>query len=173
MHMNIFEVFKARRSVRAYRDTPVEQEKLDQILEAANQAPSAGNLQAYEIYKVTRPDLRAGLKRAASSQEFLEQAPIVLVFCANAGRSRGKYGARGMELYCIQDATIACTFAMLAAAGLGLSTVWVGAFDETETSRLLALPAGHRPVALLPVGYAAEQPRERGRRALSDLVHET
>jgi len=169
--MEVLEVIKARRSVRAYRDVPVEADKLEQILTAVNQAPSAGNLQAYEVYVVERPELRKGLRQAAFDQEFLDQAPIVLVFCAHAARSVGKYGRRGEELYCLQDATIACTFAMLAATALGLSTVWVGAFDETEVSRILGLTPNHRPIAMLPVGYSADHPRNRGRRSLSDLVH--
>jgi nitroreductase len=170
--MEVFEAIKARRSVRAYRDEPVEKEKLDRILEGLNQAPSAGNLQAYEVYRVVHPDLRRKLSKAAQDQQFVCQAPVVLVFCAHAARSAGKYGARGRQLYCVQDATIACTYAMLAATALGLSSVWVGAFDETNVARVLGLPADHRPVAILPIGYAAEQPRTRGRRSLADLVHE-
>jgi nitroreductase len=77
-----------------------------------------------------------------------------------------------MSLYCIQDATIACTFAMLAATALGLSTVWVGAFNEDQVREIIHAPAGHRPVAMLPIGYAAEVPRIRPRRKLNDLVHQ-
>jgi nitroreductase len=172
MRMEVFEAIATRRSVRAYRDEPVEPDKLDRILESLNQAPSAGNLQAYQVYRVTHPDLRRGLSQAAYDQQFVSQAPVVLVFCAHGARSAGKYGVRGVELYCIQDATIACTFAMLAATALGLSSVWVGAFDETRVGRILGLPSDHRPVVILPIGYAAEHPRSRARRSLADLVHE-
>ena len=169
--MEFFDALKARHSVRAYADTPVEAEKLDQILEAVNFAPSAGNLQALEVYIVTRADQRSELVAAASGQDFLKQAPVVLVFCAHAARSAERYGKRGIGLYCIQDATIACTYAMLAASALGLSTVWVGAFNEGKVGRIINVPQAHRPVAMLPIGYAAEEPRIRGRRSLSDLVH--
>lgn len=169
--MEFFEVLKARHSVRAYVDTPVEDEKLDKILEMTNRAPSAGNLQAFEIYVVKEADHRSQLVSAASGQDFLAQAPVVLVFCAHAARSAQKYGQRGAELYCLQDVSIACTYAMLSATALGLSTVWVGAFDEASVSRNLNLPPSHRPVAMLPVGYAAVKPRDCGRRNLNDLVH--
>ena len=169
--MEFFDALKARHSIRAYADTPVEAEKLDRILEAVNRAPSAGNLQAFEIYLVTRADQRADLVAAASGQDFLAQAPLVLVFCAHAARSAERYGKRGIGLYCIQDTTIACTYAMLAATALGLSTVWVGAFDENAVSRIIDLPQAHRPVAMLPIGYAAEEPRIRGRRSLADFIH--
>ncbi len=169
--MEFFDALKARHSVRAYADTPVEAEKLVQILDMVNLAPSAGNLQAFEVYIVTRADQRSELVAAASGQDFLKQAPVVLVFCAHAARSEKKYGKRGIELYCLQDATIACTYAMLAATALGLSTVWVGAFNESEVGCIIDAPQAHRPVAMLPIGYAAEEPRIRGRRSLSDLVH--
>jgi nitroreductase len=170
--MDFFDVVNQRRSIRAYISKPVEPEKLQQILQAVNKAPSAGNLQAYEVYLVCDDKLKTSLVTAAGDQEFLAQAPIVLVFCAHANRSAMRYMERGVDLYCVQDATIACTFAMLAATALGLSTVWVGAFDENQVQRIISAPQAHRPVAMLPIGYAAESPRIRSRRSLSDLVHQ-
>ena len=169
--MEFFEALKTRRSVRAYADTPVEDKKLDEILEAIKRAPSAGNLQAFEVYVVTRPEQRKALAVAALGQNFISQAPLALVFCAHADRSSQKYGKRGADLYCLQDATIACTYAMLAVTALGLSSVWVGAFDESKVSDIINAPRAHRPITMLSIGYAAEEPRIQGRRSLSDLVH--
>lgn len=169
--MDFFDVVKERHSIRAYQPGAVEPEKLQQILQVVNCAPSAGNLQAYEVYLVEDAERKHALVKAGYDQEFLSQAPLVLVFCAHAARSEGRYGRRGVELYCIQDATIACTFAMLAATALGLSTVWVGALDEEAVRKLIGAPQAHRPVAMLPVGYAAERPRNRPRRSLEDLIH--
>jgi nitroreductase len=97
---------------------------------------------------------------------------VVLIFCAHPARSQEKYSERGVGLYCIQDATIACTFAMLAAKALGLDTVWVGAFDEVQVSKIAHIPTDLRPVVMLPIGYAGRVPSVRPRRALGDLVHE-
>jgi nitroreductase len=169
--MDFFATLRARHSIRAYTDTPVEAEKLEQILEAVNLAPSAGNLQAFEVYFVTCADQRRQLAAAAFGQDFLAQAPVVLIFCTHGARAEKKYGKRGTELYCLQDTTIACTYTMLAATALGLSTVWVGAFNEEAVCRCLNLPDTFRPVAMLPIGYAAEEPRIRPRRILSELVH--
>jgi len=169
--MEFFDVVKERHSIRAYNAEPIEPEKLQQILEAINRAPSAGNLQAYEVYLICDANRKTALAKAAYDQEFLIQPPMVFVFCAHADRSADKYEKRGIELYCVQDATIACTFAMLAAAALGLSTVWVGAFDEDEVRRAIGGPQDHRPVAILPVGYPAESPQTRSRRSLNDIVH--
>jgi nitroreductase len=168
--MDYFDIIKARRSIRIFKDIQVEPEKLQAILEAANIAPSAGNLQGYELYLVTKPEQRQALVKAALGQEFLAQAPIDLVFCANPQRSGVKYGPRGRGLYCVQDATIACTYAMLAATALGLSTVWVGAFDDEGVRSAVGIPADLLPVAVLPVGYAAESPAARPRRPLEQIV---
>src|SRR3990172_61730 len=100
--MAFFEVVKARHSIRAFADKPVEPEKLQAILEAVNRAPSAGNLQAYETYAVTDCTRLKALARASLGQEFVAQAPLVLVFCANPVRSAARYAQRGASLYCVQ-----------------------------------------------------------------------
>lgn len=168
--MEFQELIRARRSVRAFEDRPVEAEKLNAILEAANLAPSAGNLQAYEIYKVTSARVRAALARAAD-QPFVAQAHVVLVFFANPGRSARKYGARGRNLYALQDATIAAAYAQLAITDLGLASVWVGAFNDAAVTAAVGAPGDWVPVAILPIGYAAESPAPSPRRSLSELVH--
>jgi nitroreductase len=171
--MEFFDVVAARKSVRAFADRVLEEEKLRRILDAANQAPSAGNLQAYEIFVVRKASDRKELARAALGQDFLAGASLSLVFCARPGRAAPQYGQRGIRLYAIQDATIACTYAMLAATALGLSTVWIGAFRDDEVRRAIRASDDALPVAILPIGYAAETPEPTQRRALDDLVHET
>lgn len=169
--MEFFEVIRNRRSIRLFQDRPVEEEKIQAVLEAANAAPSAGNLQAYEIYLVKEPSARARLASTLPRMEFFADVPAVLVFCANPERAVIRYSDRGRSLYALQDATIACTHAMLAATALGLATVWVGAFSEQAVTQALNLPAALRPVALLPLGYPGETVEARPRRTLKDLVH--
>jgi nitroreductase len=168
--MEFFNAVRARRSVRAFSAQPVETKKLQQILDAANRAPSAGNLQAYAIYAVTKHAALNALVGAARGQEFIAQAPVALVFCSDPARSAQRYTQRGISLYCIQDATIACAYAQLAATALGLASVWVGAFDEDAVRQAIGVGNELRPVAILPIGYAAEEPAQRTRRAQSDLV---
>jgi nitroreductase len=170
--MDIFELVKARRSVRAYESRAVEEGKLEQILETANRAPSAGNLQAYVILVVRSAATKQALVRAALGQDFIAQAPVVLAFFAHRLMSASKYKQRGAELYSVQDATVACAYAQLAAAALGLGSVWVGAFDDTEVARILRAKPEWRPVALLPVGYPAESPEPTQRRAVEELAKE-
>ncbi len=169
--MKFEEAVKSRRSVRAYESKDVEEEKLRKILELTNLAPSAGNLQSYKVFVVKNEEKRVELARAAFGQDFLTQAPVVLVFCADPEKSASRYGERGRELYSLQDATIACTFAMLAATALGLGSCWVGAFDEEDVKRVLGIEeSGLRPIALLPVGYPGEKPYPTPRRKLEEMV---
>ena len=168
--MEFFEVIGRRRSVRAYSAKPVEEEKLKRIFEAANLAPSAGNLQAYQVHVFRKQDKKEALARAAFDQTFMIEAPVCLIFCADPARSASKYGERGAELYCVQDATIAGTFAMLAAADMGLATVWVGAFDEEKVRKVVGVESV-RPVAMFAVGYPAEEPEPTSRRAIEEIFH--
>ncbi len=170
--MDFFEIVHARHSIRAFQDAPVEEAKLSAILETANQAPSAGDLQAYEIYLVRDRERRLALARASLEQWFVSEAPLALVFCAHPARASRRYGQRGVRLYAVQDATIACTFAMLAATAQGLATCWVGAFDDDGVRRAIGAPESLLPVAILPIGYPGEQPEPTPRRRLKDLVHE-
>jgi nitroreductase len=168
--MDYFEAVKTRHSVRAFQKKPVEEEKIRRIIEAINLAPSAGDLQAYEVIVVKDPMLKDKLAKAAFGQSFLSEAPVCFVFVTYPERSSKKYGRRGSELYCIQDASIVTTYAMLAATALGLSSTWVGAFDEEAAARALGVMKGKSPVAILPIGYAAESPESTPRRPVSDIA---
>ena len=170
--MDYFDIVDSRRSVRVFAQIPIEEHKIQKILVTANRAPSAGNLQAYEIYVVRETSVRSALAHASLDQGFIAAAPIVLVFCAHPARSELRYRERGIHLYAVQDATIACTFAMLASTALGLSSVWVGAFDNEGVQNAICVPHTLLPVAILPIGYPAEEPEMRPRRKLNDIVHE-
>ncbi len=169
--MDFFEVVKTRQSIRAYQDKPIEPGQLQQVLDTINCAPSAGNLQGYEVYLVTKRDVMQALARSTSGQDFITQAALALVFCAHPARSVQRYRERGTTLYCVQDATIACAYAQLAVTALGLASVWVGAFNEEAVRGAIGVGSDLRPVAFLPIGYAAETPERRSRRALVELVH--
>jgi nitroreductase len=170
--MDFREVIESRFSVRSFQSTPVEDAALQGILEAANNAPSAGNLQAYEIVVIRDAERKKQLAQASLEQWFIAQAPVVVVFLANPDRNRSKYGSRGAELYSLQDTTIACAYAQLAATAAGLGTCWIGAFDEDAVRRVVVAPAAWRPMAILPIGIPAEAAGPRERRAPNDLVHQ-
>ena len=161
---------KQRRSIRAFDKRKLDDCVLDAILEACDLAPSSGGLQTFEIYTVENQEKRIKLVAAARDQAFVADAPLLLVFCANPSRSVHKYGERS-QLFSVQDATIAAAYAQLAVYSLGLTTVWTGASDENRVSEIFDLPEGHRPVAMLPIGYPAEVPKEKTTRGPRDLIH--
>ena len=153
---DFFETVRHRHSVRKYyADMPVEEEKLHAILEMACAAPTAGDLQSYRIIAVKEANTREALCQATKDQDFLCEAPVNLVFCADTERAEQEYGVRGKELYAIQDATIAASYAQLAIVAAGLGTAWVGYFDEAQLSKTLGLKEGERPIAIITVGYPA------------------
>jgi nitroreductase len=169
--MDMLEAIVSRRSIRAFKPDPVPELLLDQIWEAARWAPSAGNLQAREFVLVTDLSVKRTLCDAALNQRFIEEAPVDIVVCVHAERSAQRYGERGRNLYCLQDATAAIQNILLAAHALGLGACWVGAFNEKLVSHALTLPRDIRPIALIPIGYPAEQPLAPSRLNLEDLVY--
>jgi len=157
--------------VRAFTKEDVSEEEVEKLIDAARWAPSAGNIQPWEFIVVRKPETKRRLSTAALDQTFIEEAPVVIVVCANQMRSGRGYGTRGIHLYCIQDTAAAIQNMLLAAFALGLATCWVGAFREEEAKKALNLPRGVRPVAIIPVGHAAEKPMARLRKPLSDIIH--
>ncbi|GIU71135.1 MAG: NADH dehydrogenase [Candidatus Nitrosocaldaceae archaeon] len=164
---SFFDVIENRHSIRAYKDREVEEEKLLKILEVVRKAPSAGNLQAYMLYVVKSKSIKKRLAEAALNQEFIAEAPIVLVFVAVPERSTWRYGSRG-EFYALQDATIAAAYAQLAATALELASVWVGAFDDEEVKDII--DTKDKPIAIMPIGYPNEEPEITERRKIEEFV---
>jgi nitroreductase len=160
-----------RFSCRSFALEPLPRDTLVTLLESARWAPSAGNLQPWRFVVVTAGGQRRALAAAALGQRFLAQAPAVIVICAVAEESARLYGARGRELYCLQDTAAAAENLLLAATEAGLGSCWVGAFDEDRVARALALEPGWRPVALVAVGVPTESPDpRRSRRPLDEIV---
>ena len=169
--MNVLEAIKGRRSIRAFKNQGVPAEIVEELIDAARWAPSAGNIQPWEFIIVRKPRINRRLVEAALGQMFIEEAPVVIVVCADEERSSQGYGVRGKTLYCIQDTAAAMQNIHLTAYSLGLGTCWVGAFREEETRKILKIPRGMRPVAIIPVGYPAEAPTARMRKSISQIVH--
>lgn len=166
---NFFSVLKDRRSIRKFNSDKIDDSLLKKIIDVCDSSPSAGGLQSFEIYHIDNQDIKKQIVKAAMDQEFIEAAPLLLIFCANPNRSH-KYGKKS-ELFSIQDATIAAAYAQLTACALGLSSVWVGAFDQERVSTILNLPVDLIPVTILPIGYKDEDPQIKTTRG-SEILHE-
>ena len=170
--MDVLEAIRGRRSVRAFMsDKDVLEETVETLVDAARWAPSAGNIQPWEFIIVRKPEIKKRLAQAAYNQSFLEEAPVVIVVCADENRSSEGYGQRGRTLYCLQDTAAAIQNIHLAAHSVGLGTCWVGAFKEEEAGEVLKIPQGIRPVALIPVGYPSKFPSPRRKRPVDKITH--
>ena len=169
--MNVFDAIKKRRSIRVYTNENISKQNIDQLIEAARWAPSAGNTQPLELVIVKNAEIKHKLSKAALNQSFIEEAPLVMVVCADITRSYRAYGNRGKNLYSIQDIAAAIENILLAAQELGLATCWVGAFQENEVSKTVRAPKNIKPLAIIPIGYPGEERRAPSRRAVEKIVH--
>ncbi|MHA2281190.1 MAG: nitroreductase family protein [Promethearchaeota archaeon] len=167
--MELVEAIKARRSVRRFTDKPVDDNLIKQIIELGNLAPSAGNLQPRDFVIVKDENAKNQLAQAALNQKFISQAPVLIVVCANMKRVT-PYGNRGHELYCLQDTAASIQNMLLSIVDLGLSSCWVGAFNENEVVDILDLPSYVRPVAILPIGYSDTKSGSSSRIPIEDLI---
>ncbi len=162
---------KKRHMVRAFKSKPVEEEKIEKILKNAHQAPSAGFLQPQEFVLVRDQKVKEKLVRAALDQEFIADAPVVIVTCADTKRSASRYGRRGIERYSIIDAAYASLLILLTAVNEGLGACFVGAFYDEEVSKVLRLPQGVIPIGIIPIGYSAQGPERYPRIPLEKILH--
>ena len=164
--MEFLELIKQRYSVRAYKSDPVENDKLQQVLEAARWAPTAVNRQPFQLL-VLRTEGRAEELRRVYHRGWFSQAPYVICICS---LPREAWVRRDGQSYHYVDAAIAMDHLILAATDLGLGTCWVAAFDVEAAREVLGLPDDVVPVVFTPLGYAADDPSEKDRKALGELV---
>jgi nitroreductase len=167
--MELTEAIKGRRSIRKYKNQPIADETVMELVEAATYAPSAGNIQPWHFVIAKSPAIKRKLGEAAYNQAGIEQAPIVIVVCADENQTQPRYGKRGTSLYCLQDTAAATQNILLTAYSLGLGTCWIGAFNDEQAKEAINAPQGVRPVAIIPVGYAEVSPKPRMRKALGEV----
>ena len=182
--MEVLEAIKTRRSIRKYKVTAVDDRTIETVLEAACWAPSWHNSQCWRFVVVRDVDIKAKLTEALAivsgrpnrATEAIRNAPVVIVACAELGRSR--YVAQepikpvtdqGDSWY-IFDTDLAMQNLTLAAHALGLGTVHIGAFDAIKVAEILGVPEGFAVVAMTPLGYPDEAPEARSRKELSEIV---
>ena len=142
--MDFLDLVKSRRSIRVFDPRKIEEQEIDLLLKAAKWAPSAGNIQARDFILIREQETKKRIATAALNQDFISEAPLLVVACANKKKSAMRYGSRGELLYCIQDATIAVQNMLLMAYSLGLGSCWVGAFDEERVKEIARLLTGSR-----------------------------
>jgi len=146
------EIMANRRSCRDFSTKKVDFGLIAEILRQSEKAPSAGNLKAYNVCIAGKKATIRALAKAAYNQNWIKKAQYVLIFSTNETKNVKIYNQRG-KLYAVQDATIACAYAQLAAEAIGLATCWVGAFNPKKITETAKLNEQLTPIALLPISY--------------------
>lgn len=150
--MDFLEFSRKRYSVRSYSQQPVEDEKINKILQAAMIAPTAVNYQPQKIYVLKSPE---ALQKVRSITRSTYEAPLVFLVCSDTDRSWHSPFVSGYDSG-EMDASIVCTHMMLEAEDLGLGSVWVLLFDPEKVRKAFHLPEHIVPHCLLPVGYPSQ-----------------
>lgn len=164
--MELENVIKERRSIRAYEDRPIPEEKLRKVLEAARLAPSANNRQPWKFVVAKEGKRRQELAQAADYQTFVGEAPLVIAAVATNTEHVMSCGVPSHPV----DLAIAVDHMTLAAVNEGLGTCWIGAFSQEKVKKILEIPKEYRVVALLPLGYPKEGKGIKVRKSLSEIV---
>ena len=169
-------IIRRRRSIRRYLAAPVEKEKLQACLEAARLAPSAHNAQSWRFLVIDDPEIKARYTETAFSgiyrmNRFAAQAPVLVLVLARLDILANRLGrqVQGVNFYLL-DIGIAGEHFVLQAEELGLSTCWIGWFNERATKKILGVPGRKKIVCLIALGYGEELPREKRRKATADVA---
>jgi len=167
--MSFLELAWKRNSVRNFKTDDIPVEKIVKLLDAARSAPSAGNCQPWYFYVIKDTVLKKQICNFSYNQHWMLNAPVFIIVCADIARTEKKYSSRGRDLYCIQDTAAAIQNLLLCATDEGLAACWCGAFDEKAVSNILELNNNFRPVAIIPIGYAVNEPAKTSRRPVEEI----
>ncbi|MFV0361737.1 MAG: nitroreductase family protein [Suipraeoptans sp.] len=174
----MLDAIENRRSVRKYKkNTPVENEKLEEVLEAGRLAPSGHNRQPWNFIVIKDDEMKKALAFVDHEQYWMTDAPILIACVGDAAEWIGgesiyvneEAGFMGLKRV-IRDTSIAITQMMLEAENQGLNTCWTGWYQQHDVRPLLEIPEDKYVVGILVVGYGDEKPKQRARKPLADIV---
>jgi nitroreductase len=185
MRIGVLEAIKTRRSIRGFKPTPVDDKTVELVLDAARWAPSWANTQCWRFIVVRDAGIKSKLvealtsistERANAATKAIGNAPVVIVACAELGKSGYSHGElkgpvtdKG-DFWYMYDVALAMQNLTLAAHSLGLGTVHVGSFDAKKVATILGVPEGFGVVSMTPLGYPDREPGPRPRKGLSEIV---
>lgn len=163
--MDVMEAIRTRRSIRKFSGRPIEEEKLNLVLEAGRLSPSAANAQNWRFIVVRDKEKLQKLMEAADGQPSVGEAPCAIVAC----------GTKRRMMDCGQptdtvDCSIAMSYMMLEAHALGLGTCWLGHFYADKVKKALHIPEDVSVITFTPIGYPAEEPAARPRKDFKEIV---
>ena len=162
--MDVYEAVKKRYSCRAYKNKPIEPEKLKRVFDAARLAPSAKNFQDWRFVVVTEESTKQQVAKAAKEQMFLAEAGAIIVACSNSDYVM----SCGQPIAGI-DVAIALEHIALTAVQEGLATCWIGSFSPGEIHQILNIPENIEIIELMALGYPADKSRAAKRENLETI----
>jgi len=174
--MELLEAIRTRRSIRRYKSTPVDDKTIELVLEAARWAPSWKNTQCWRFIVVRDNNIKSQLANITTfnnpSTDAIRNAPVVIVACAELGKSGYSDGQQASDKgdWYMFDVALAMQNLVLAAHSLGLGTVYNGLIDAKKAATILNVPAGFCVVSLTPLGYPDQEPAPRPRKELAQIA---
>ncbi|HLD79625.1 MAG TPA: nitroreductase family protein [Candidatus Nanoarchaeia archaeon] len=168
---DILELIKSRRNVTQFLPKFVSWENISRVLDAGRHAPSCGNIQNWKFIVVLKPELKQEIAAACYDQYEIAQAFVLIAVCAEPEKAERYYGEKGKKFYTVQNCAAAVQTMLLEAQSLGLSTRWIGAFDEEKVNGLLGIPAEVEVHALVALGYAKDIPPKPPKYPLETLIY--
>ncbi len=176
--MDVMESVRKRKSIRAYKNTPVDDKTLNTVLEAARLAPSWANTQTWRFIIIKDSDIKAklietSLRAGNRGFEALREAPITIAACAEMNRAGCRDGQPVTDkagYWFMFVVVLAMQNLVLVAELLGLGMVYLGGCDAQKAGEILGIPAGYCIVAMTPLGYPDEQPEAKPRKELSEII---
>jgi len=165
--MTFLDIAKKRHSVRNYKNVEVEEEKIQQVLEAARMAPSACNYQPVRFIVITDPKIKNTISKEAFSGNWLQAAPMLIAVCGDHSKS---WKRRDGKDHCDIDVAISIDHLTLAAADIGLGTCWICSFNSQLCHDILALPENYEVIALIPMGYPDDKIPDKNRKNMDEII---
>lgn len=160
----------SRRSIRSYKDKKINQTIINDIIDAARYTPSSGNIQNWHVVVITDEEIKEKISDCCLQQNWMNQAPVLLVVCNRKKEVEKMYGERGRDSYSIQNCAAFTQNILTMATSHGLATCWIGAFDEKALGRELKLPDGVVPEVVITIGYTNEKPKTPIRFTCQDML---
>ncbi len=169
--MNLDQCIRTRRSVRKFTTKHLDDETIAMIVEAAQYAPSSGNVQNWRLIVMRDAKKREAITKACGKEHsWLGKAPVIIIVCSEMDEMKRLYGAKGEKMYAIQNCAAAIQNILLQAHSLGIGSCWVGEFDEKEIKAIGELEGHVEPQAIIALGYAKESPETPQRDPIEHMV---
>lgn len=167
--MDTLDCIRTRRSIRKFKPVKIPEQTLYVILDAANAAPCAGNLQSWRFLVVEELAKIKVIAKAALEQNWIATAPTVVLMLSESGQLEDEYSDRGKK-YDDQNVCLAAENLMLAAWDFRIGSCFVGSFTEARLRKEFKIPESVKIHAIIPLGYPAEFPKSPNKAGIEDLT---